>query len=587
MVNSGMRLTPAQRLAVNHDDNTLVVACPGSGKTRVLVAKLLRCLDEVRGSAQKLACITYTNAAVFEIEDRLRTYGTNGDEDLCEVSTIHSFCLNSILRHFYWWLPDYPQGFTVLPPETDTFIEIVNAVSADHWIDAQRARDAFAQLNREPDGSPIVGGPVTPEAALDFWARLQHQGFIDFPNIVYQSFRLMTQFPNISCGLACRFPWLLVDEFQDTSALQIEILDLIAARGKTKFFLVGDPCQSIFGFAGAHPRLMDEFAERIGANRDFPLPANFRSSELVIEHAELLIPREPAMTAEGEWADYNQQPRHIHAASAFDAITDYFIPALIELEIDYGKAGILAPSWFKLLHLGRQLRDYGIPIIGPGARPYRRSNLFALLAEQICEYIEDPNPTLIKRVEKELFNMLNNITGSPNFDVYTYLGRVAVFRLIRAGRALSIQFDNALEWLRSASEEFASILVEDGFLAESKRHLLSESVDGMERDMLNNGIDTENLAVADLGMFASYAKSIQLLTMHRAKGREFDAVAIIDLHDGRLPNFRANSDDEIAEARRLFYVAITRAKGLLMYITDDEDDNPPTRFLYQGELGIL
>jgi DNA helicase-2/ATP-dependent DNA helicase PcrA len=80
MVDKGMKLTDPQRQAVNHDDNTLVVACPGSGKTRVLVAKLLRSLDDVRGSARQLACITHTNAAVFEIENRLRTYGTNGDE---------------------------------------------------------------------------------------------------------------------------------------------------------------------------------------------------------------------------------------------------------------------------------------------------------------------------------------------------------------------------------------------------------------------------------------------------------------------------------------------------------------------------
>ena len=133
--------------------------------------------------------------------------------------------------------------------------------------------------------------------------------------------------------------------------------------------------------------------------------------------------------------------------------------------------------------------------------------------------------------------------------------------------------ENALEWLRSASAQFTRILIEDGFLADSKGHLLSESVDDIERDMLNNGVDTENLSVTDLGMFASYAKSMQLLTMHRAKGREFDAVAIIDLHDGRVPHFSAHSDEEVDEDRRLFYVAITRAKRLLMYVTDDEDDS--------------
>ena len=380
----------------------------------------------------------------------------------------------------------------------------------------------------------------------------------------------------------------MVDEFQDTSALQVELLSLVANEGLTRYFLVGDPNQSIFGFAGARPDLMGEFAERIDARCDFALHGNFRSSEPVIEHAERLYPREPRMLSVGDSAGYSEEPQYVRSATAFDAIIDHFLPLLDRLNIDYGQAAILSPWWVKLLHLGRRLRQHGIPIVGPGARPYRRIHPFALLSEQICSYIEDPDPTAIPRIERELFVMLNNFTGGANFGVYTFSGRSTVFHLIRIGQQQRERHVRALDWLRSVVEMYADVLCERGLLPHSCAHLMIESVDGMESDMVKNDVDVTNLAIAELGMFASSESSMKLLTMHKAKGREFEAVAIIDLHDGRVPDYRARDIEEVNEGRRLLYVAITRAKRILFYCTDEEDwRNEPSRFLRAGELGII
>ena len=582
-----MILTGPQREAARHDGHTLVVACPGSGKTRALTAKLLRCVEEVRNSARKVACITYTNAAVYEIESRLRAYGTTGDDDYCDISTIHAFCLNNVLRYFDWKLLGYPDGLTVLPPDSEQYRQIVVSICDDHGF-GTRARENFELLNREPDGTPITEPPLTPEVALDFWGRLQGQGCIDFANIIYLSYRLMSDWPTIAHALACRFAWVLVDEFQDTSALQVEIFRLIGRAGRTKFFLVGDPYQSIFGFAGARPDLMREFAKEIKAWRSPELLINFRSGNPVIQHAERLCPRRPPMRPGGDAAAYSDQPIYVHTDTAFRGVIDYFVPALEELGIEYGNAAILAPWWVKLLQLGRQLRDYGIPIVGPGARPYRRSHLFASLAEEMCAYIEQPDPELIPCIEKELFLLLNQVTESINYRVYTYGGRTAVFRLIRVAQRLREIHEGGVLWLRAAAEEFAAILCAAEFLPASCGHLLNDSVTGMEADMRRQGVDVENLSVADLGIFASNEKNIKLLTMHRAKGREFEAVALVDLHDGRIPHFSARTEDEIDEARRLIYVSITRARRILMYITDEEDwRNRPSRFLLRGELGLI
>ena len=211
-----MKLAEEQGRAARHLGNTLLTACPGSEKTRTLVARLLRSLDDVRGTPRRIACITYTNAAVYEIEQRLRVFASSTDQDYCEISTIHAFCLNLVLRHFHWRIPEYRGGLCVLAPDSDEFREVAETVCIAHSLQT-RARDKFDLLNREPNGDPIVAPPLTPEAAIDFWNRLAEKGYIDFPNIVYRTYKLLLDFPSIHHALACRFAHFLVDEFQDTS----------------------------------------------------------------------------------------------------------------------------------------------------------------------------------------------------------------------------------------------------------------------------------------------------------------------------------------------------------------------------------
>lgn len=586
-----MRLTDQQKRAVHREHaHALLTACPGSGKTRVIVAKLLRCIDEVRGTARRIACITYTNAAVYEIEARLRRYGRVGDDDYYLVSTIHAFCLNEVLRHFYWYIPAYSEGFCVAPPDSDIFVATAQRVCRAHGITYAKVAEHFELLNRQPTGQPIVaaGSDLSAEAVQEFWTSLSDAGYLDFPNIVYLAYNLMHSHDFIARAVSCRFAWLLVDEFQDTSALQVEILKLIAAYGHTRFFLVGDPLQSIFGFAGARPDLMDTFAEHIVTGEPLELTGNFRSSDRIIAHAERLCPRVPSMVGSGPHASCEIEPAYHHVNEPFDAITDYFLPALEEHGIPFGRAAILAPWWIKLLFLGRQLRDYGVPIVGPGARPYKRSHLFALLAENICACIEWPSANLIPVIEKELFNLILQVCGKPNLAVCSYAGRVCVYRLLEEGRRLRLITEGAIDWLQQAAQVYGELLSVSGFLPASVSELLTQSVDEMQADMVRNKVDVANLAVADLGLFANPKESLKLLTMHRAKGREFDAVAIVDMHDGRVPHYSAETEEEVDEGRRLLYVAITRAKRVLMYVTDQENwRNRPSRFLGDEGIGVV
>ena len=585
-----MSLTGEQMDAVRCADNLMLTACPGSGKTRVIISKLSRTIDDVRDTPRAVACITYTNAAVHEIEARLRHHIQPGDDAYYDICTIHSFCLNHIFRPFCHLIKGYKDGFKVLTPDSADFERHVTAACAAFNRHNLTFRDfeEFTQLRLNADGEPVgyalERGALTAEMARAYWKRIREDGFIDFANIIYYSYHLLKKHPEILSYVSAKFAWLLVDEFQDTTDLQVGILSLVADAGRTRFLLVGDPCQSIFRFAGARSDLADEFAARIGARTDMQLSGNFRSSPPVIAHANVLYPRTPPMKAVGRAKKYTNEPVWQNGNTAFEVITDYFLPALDGLDIPVGDAAILAPTWYSLFPLGRRLREYGVSIVGPGARPYRRNRLFAPLAEQVCAYLMEPDPEAIVGIERTLFNTVLNATGRTCFDLFSYRGRVIVFRFLDNARQLHNVHMGGIAWLETAARAFTEILTDEEYLSPSESDLFVMSVEEMKADMRNNKVDLANLTIADLGIYASPDAALKLSTLHNAKGREYRAVAMIDLHEGRIPFYQATTDEEIAEAKRLFYVGVTRAEQFLLYVTDSNGyRNTPTRFLRAGD----
>lgn len=580
-----MKLSPQQQAAVNHDGHAVITACPGSGKTRTIIVKVLKCIDALIGTPRKVACITYTNTAVHEIENRIRKNGTNTEEGCHEVSTIHAFCQNNILGCYYWMTGVYKNGYTILPPDHDAYTQIVEKIGNRYHLSAY-AKTQFELLNRRPDGRPISSSIPT-AAASAFWEELQRLGFIDFCNIVYYSYRIARDNPSIAHNLSCRFAYILLDEFQDTSALQVELLKLIHAVGHTKFFLVGDPEQSIYSFAGAERELMDGFARTIRA-QGFLVSGNFRATQPLVDHAEQLIARVPPMVSKSTRKAISPSVYYQHTSDTFAAMSDYFLPFLEARGIRYGTAAILAPNWFVLRPLGKQLREYGVPVVGPGARPYKRRYLLGRIAEQVCAYLGSGAPEILHQAEKELFMIASELTGRPAFRIFSYQGMRVVHRLMRSGEVLRQAHEDAAGWLESAAPVFEGILIEEGVLSSSHVGCLCESCDEMIAEMQSQKIDVPNMVLDDLGILANPQKNMKLITMHGAKGREFDAVAIICAHDGLVPfhnQYNPLTDTGLAEARRLFYVAMTRAKIALWIFSSDNSRNlHPTRFI--REIGI-
>ena len=407
-----MRLTGEQRDAVVEPGHVCLVSCPGSGKTRVIVAKLLACIEKVRDTTRRIACITHTNAAADEIDNRLRETCFAGEDSYYEIATIHGFALQNILRPFHHLIPELRQGFTILTPDSEEYLQEAKRLLHSHGLESN-VIDQFERFQRAPGGK-ILSVDSLPLALLQQWCSwLDANAYVTLNEIVYHAGRLVSAHAHIASALASRFSWVLVDEFQDSSPGQIEILRCIHKFDRTTFFCVGDPNQSIYRFAGAAPQLLMDFAEHIQANTSHRLTGNFRSSAHICLHAERLCTSRPPMEAVGKYANCDIAPTHQTVLDPPTGIFDYFLPAIQKLGIPLGEVAILSSSWISLFHLARELRSRNLPVIGPGARPYKRSHLVAPSAEAIGAYLAGPTPDAAIVVQRSLFALIANLTDAP------------------------------------------------------------------------------------------------------------------------------------------------------------------------------
>lgn len=587
-----MRLTLQQKSALDHQGNLLLKACPGSGKTRTIVSKLVNDVEELRGTTFSVACITYTNAAVNEIDSRVAAHLSPEDHVNYVVSTIHSFCLHQILRPFAYRVPGFAGNMKVLTSDQPEFNSIADAAAASvgrydlSFDDYAR----FGNIGLDAAGN-FVGSALDDimilKAAPYFMRAAAAKGFIDFANILYRSYCLVRDDAEVARSVATRFKSFLIDEFQDTTEIQVELLRLLHRQGRSRFFLVGDLSQSIFGFAGAKPELVDPFAKEIGAKDDLSLSLNFRSSGPVVEHAERLIPRYPRMTSEGKNKLCIEPVRYFATTNGFATLVEEFLPAIERMGLPLGRSAILAKSWLELYPLARSLREYGVKVVGPGARPYKRSRLFASLAEQLGAAVTDGHRYNIRQLERAVFNAVQDISGSSRWDLFGYEGRRTIVEMLRNSHELAQHFDG-IAWLRETAKETGRILTREQWVPPDCQNNCVASVEEMIADMHNGGIDVANLTIEDLGMFASPDKALRLMTIHESKGREFAAVAIMGLREGWFPHYRARTPEEIEGERRQFYVAITRAEQLLFYVYQyDRRGNPPSRFLGPTGVNVL
>ena len=258
-------------------DSIIVQAGPGSGKTKLLIERLKYIIENRPQSFSGIACITYTNAAKDEIIMRLQNEGVQLPNDLF-IGTIHSFLLEYVIKPYSYFQHKDGISYKLAPigfarGYKQEISKLLNRPS--HFITESIFR-TFESLGRDEKGKPCCyGGKISEEVALAWKKIILGEGYIDQQEVIYLSSYILNRNPHIRNAFSARFPYVLVDEYQDVTFHQEKFFKLIE---RSSFFYVGDSNQSIYSFTGAMPVIFQSKWENDRCT-SYRLSNNFRSAE--------------------------------------------------------------------------------------------------------------------------------------------------------------------------------------------------------------------------------------------------------------------------------------------------------------------
>ncbi len=366
---------------------------------------------------------------------------------------------------------------------------------------------------------------------------LETRGLYDYDDLLQQTHQLLTHGEALRADLQGRYRYLLVDEFQDTNELQYELVKLLNATGNV--LVIGDPLQSIYGFRGASAVVFDRFRSDFPSCRSITLATNYRSTPEVVALAGAVFTDGPQLTA------HNRKPGRV---AAVEVLNEYSEANWIvgEIERSIGGSDLLRSHQHGGSAGGRTFGDFAVLYrTHAAARP-----LQAALAKSGIPY----------QVVGE---------GSP----YQQPAVMAVVEGLRylAGITPAYNHQLLLEPLRGQADTLPlsqlaqAVATQCGFMAgddETHRPIVAQFINSLVRfDTSGLAVYLDRLAsIAEQEFYDSSAGAVTLLTIHAAKGLEFTRVFLIAAEEGRLPYERPGSTANVDEERRLFYVAVTRAR---------------------------
>jgi len=280
-------LSEEQRAAVREAGNAWVVACPGSGKTRVALAKVLREAGrlKMKPSGSVLA-LSFSVTAKEELEARIAAHAGPTIRANITVATIHGFCLGELVVPFGSYVAG--RDLRLALPGSSAYDGAVSLTAAAFGIAGPQVQAFLKFRRRIPDGRSVKAGeesaPEIHRVVAAFWEKLLGSGYVDYPNALYIALQILRSREWIRQGIAARYPFLVVDEYQDCTDIQVAIIGELVKTG-SRVFLVGDLYQCVYGFAGADADSLKAFATDIGA-RQLTLRGSHRCPQQVIDIAE-------------------------------------------------------------------------------------------------------------------------------------------------------------------------------------------------------------------------------------------------------------------------------------------------------------
>lgn len=599
-------LNPPQHEAVTSPDGPLLIlAGAGSGKTRVLTSRVAWLIASGRARAPQILAVTFTNKAAGEMKSRIERLARVDPEQM-QVSTFHSF--SARMLRFYGERIGIPRSFTIY--DEDDSLSLVKNCMGDLGLDSKTLAPKVV-LHRISDAkSEVVDVAEYERLASDFTServarvyrlyqrRLGECGALDFDDLLFRFVELLRTDEATRVSLQERYHHLLIDEYQDTNRAQYLLAKLLVGKHRN-IFAVGDDDQSIYGWRGANINNILDFENDFPDCRVIRLEQNYRSTRLILKAASTVIAnnrRRKGKTLFSEGAPGEPVKLLITDSDRQEAEQ---VAKMIERQVSEGltrrEMAILYRTNAQSRVLEESLKNRFIPyrIVG-GVRFYQRKEIKDLLA--YLKLIDNPRDDVSFR---RIVNYPKRGVGAATIDKMAAAAAERGVPLLElasdreavagaAGRAAAKveKFATMITWFKEQAttiplEPFVELVADksgvltdlnsgDPVEAQSRIENIDELASsagefqsGYPEASLRTFLEEISL-YTDLDDYSGQEDAVTLMTLHAAKGLEFDSVFITGLEEGLFPLARCLEDPmHLEEERRLMYVGMTRARSIL------------------------
>lgn len=606
-------LNPEQAAAVSAPNgHALILAGAGSGKTRVLTHRIAWLMEQEGVRPNQIMAVTFTNKAAAEMKKRL--------QDLCPyatglwMSTFHGLAHRLLRLHFAE--ADLPETFQVL--DSDDQLKLVRQIVRDLKLD----EDLFAprevanwitkqkDLGKTPQTVKMTNAieQTYAEVFTEYQARCQIGGLVDFAEMLNRTLQLFLNAPALLNHYQQRFRNILVDEFQDTNTIQYQFISLLAGGG-AQVFIVGDDDQSIYGWRGAQVENMQAFLSDYSGAVLFKLEQNYRSTETILGAANALIGHNPDRLGKSLWSNAGAGDMIDLRECASEVDEAKYVIEKVKAWRDRGgdwdQCAVLYRSNAQSRALEEQLMANRIPYrIYGGLKFFERAEIKDAMAylRLVASPQDDSSFERVVNVPArglgdKSIQKIRDIARSQSCSMFSAAQQATQKKLIAGKAGLALQdFLDGLSRLGSEHRRQPLPVLFDAVLAWSGLKEHHHKAGKTDKEPLGRVMNLEELVsvaarfsppveeglsgMSPLVGFLAHAAleagergtgasenqpSVQLMTLHSAKGLEFPLVCLVGLEEGLFPNQRAMLEEgRLDEERRLAYVGITRAMKKLV-----------------------
>ncbi len=553
-----------QREAYLCDDHCVVQAGPGSGKTATLTLKIMRLLTEMIPPPRGLACLTFNNEAVREFRNRLKRLGLSHRTNVF-LGTLHSFCLSCVIRPFSkLFIPGMPSTLKVASDDIrkahlQKALDNVG-ITDPPWEFIPRF-DRYRRTFLDRNSKQWLQDEEYARAIEYYESQLHAEGYLDFDDLILIALRLIETEPFVRRCLSARFPWFVIDEYQDLGYPLHRIILSLLDNTNIKLFAVGDPDQSIYGFAGANPKYIQQLATRSGIT-PITLDLNYRCGQRIIDGAQVIL--DPSVPRNYRSSRGDSEPGEVYFIERSGGLKEQVVTIVDEILPQLSQLGY-EPRNTAILYLDRRdastiidiLNDKRIKYAGEKDQRYPRTPTTRWIEDlaQWCCGIRGEDGVRFRDLTNFWIRLLNNVGKTitdeqllPNLHFF-----YSAISDLQEPDMLLIQWLSELD-KRLSLQETLSMSTE---MPEEK-----QAIDSM-LSACGDGKPLEGVCVNDFAGCGPNTNRMSLNTLHSSKGLQFDVVIIPGLEEGRLPSWGAQSIEAVSEARRTFYVGFTRARYLV------------------------